>query len=372
VALAQIGERDNAFAESWLQQLLYQHPSILPVEALDESYYPLISIGREIAQIDNLFISPNGSLTLVETKLWRNPEAHRTVIAQILDYVNTLSTWSYSTLDQYVSAYFNKTHGRSTNLFNLVKSSGHSFDISEIEFQSKVQECLRNGRFALLIVGDKIFPEATQLADLIQSAPHMQYTFGFVELRCYRLEKDSAWPLIVVPHFVAKTKEFTRAVIRVIYEEKKPEVQIEAIEQQRIERPAKIDSSIFKSSLPGNIRDRFASYLDRWVNEGYEMHWGTVGFSFYVQWKGKAERLFDALPYTMGMVTEKKALAIGIPPNIYSEYRGKLMNSPKLSGLVVQNRTYQNYVDLETDDVFLLLDATDKMAHELTQMDNQN
>ena len=65
------------FKEEWLQELLFKHPSILPLNYLDESYEPLVSLGREIANIDNLFISPNGLITIVETKLWRNPEARR-------------------------------------------------------------------------------------------------------------------------------------------------------------------------------------------------------------------------------------------------------------------------------------------------------
>ena len=64
-ALSQIPQKEAAFAETWLQQLLFQHPLILPIEELDEAFSPLIPIGREIAQIDDLFISPSGLLTLV-------------------------------------------------------------------------------------------------------------------------------------------------------------------------------------------------------------------------------------------------------------------------------------------------------------------
>lgn len=42
---------------------------------------PLLSLGREIptpvGSIDNLFLSRNGYLVVVETTLWRNPEARR-------------------------------------------------------------------------------------------------------------------------------------------------------------------------------------------------------------------------------------------------------------------------------------------------------
>ena len=59
-ALIPIPVRDKAFQEEWLQELLFKHPSILPVGYLDEDYSPLVSIGREIASIDNLFL-PTGA-----------------------------------------------------------------------------------------------------------------------------------------------------------------------------------------------------------------------------------------------------------------------------------------------------------------------
>lgn len=82
--------------------------------------------------------------------------------------------------------------GQTRSIYHIVKSRTRSLDINEIEFRQKVQDCLTNGRFALLIVGDKIFPAATQLADVIQSAPHLQFSMCFVELKCYK--QDSGCP----------------------------------------------------------------------------------------------------------------------------------------------------------------------------------
>jgi len=81
---------DEGRNEAWLQSLIHQHPEILPVESFDETYAPAIPVGREISTssgyIDNLYVSPSGAITAVETKLWTNPERHRTVVAQIIDY----------------------------------------------------------------------------------------------------------------------------------------------------------------------------------------------------------------------------------------------------------------------------------------------
>jgi hypothetical protein len=39
------------------------------------------------ARVDILGVTPDGRLVIVECKLWRNPEARREVIAQVLEYV---------------------------------------------------------------------------------------------------------------------------------------------------------------------------------------------------------------------------------------------------------------------------------------------
>src|ERR1700749_185485 len=45
---------------------------------------------------DNFMVTPSGLPVLVECKLWRNPEARREVVTQILDYAKELSRWSSS------------------------------------------------------------------------------------------------------------------------------------------------------------------------------------------------------------------------------------------------------------------------------------
>lgn len=89
-----VSPKEKMFHESRLQELLILNPSLLPSEEVDESWENLIPLGREVSvtagAIDNLYITSEGLICLVETKLWRNPEAHRTVVAQILDYAKDL------------------------------------------------------------------------------------------------------------------------------------------------------------------------------------------------------------------------------------------------------------------------------------------
>src|SRR5205814_1415007 len=86
---------DERVSELFLQRVLDKSPELLPIQDIDERVEPpLFSLGREIqtsvGAIDNLFISRNGYLVVVETKLWRNPEARRQVIAQVIDYAAQL------------------------------------------------------------------------------------------------------------------------------------------------------------------------------------------------------------------------------------------------------------------------------------------
>jgi hypothetical protein len=73
-------------SEAWLQRLLDSVPNLVPITDVDERIDPPItSLGTEIptasGPIDNLFLSRNGYLIIVETKLWRNPQARREVVA---------------------------------------------------------------------------------------------------------------------------------------------------------------------------------------------------------------------------------------------------------------------------------------------------
>jgi hypothetical protein len=94
--------------ESWLRDVLFENPEIIPVKDIDSTFGPLVPLCKELrtdaGQIDAVFINPQGRLTLVECKLWKNPQARREVVAQTLDYVSALSGWSYADLQARVAA----------------------------------------------------------------------------------------------------------------------------------------------------------------------------------------------------------------------------------------------------------------------------
>lgn len=224
VVLQRLSPRDPSLREDLIQGLVFNHPAVLPIEELDPLFAPAIPIAREIGTevglIDALFVSPDGGVTIVEAKLWRNPQARREVVGQIIDYATALSAWSYEQLDK---ACLDATGRR---LWSLVSSRADpESPPDEARFIDAVSRNLRQGRFLLLVVGDGIREEVERMARYVQTAPRLQFHLALVELRIYESEDQSI--RTVVPSVVAKTAEITRAVVHVdVADEARVEVDI--------------------------------------------------------------------------------------------------------------------------------------------------
>jgi len=210
---------ERMFEEGWLQDLIEDNPELLPVAEIEPAFAPLVSVGREVAtasgSIDNLFLSPQGYLTIVETKLWRNPEARREVVGQVIDYAKDVSRWAFEELERKIRDYNEqRRHSKSGILDSLRQIE----DIEENEEQIIIDAVTRNlqvGRFLLLVVGDGIRESVEAMADYLQQTPQLHFTLALVELKVYQLGAEREKPYLVIPQIVARTREITRAVVRV-------------------------------------------------------------------------------------------------------------------------------------------------------------
>jgi hypothetical protein len=200
---------DRTFGEDWLQNLVFGEPAVLPINEIDPAFGPLIPIGREVETtaglIDALYISAEGAITVVEAKLWRNPQARREVVGQIIDYATALAEWGYEELDE-------ATRARSgSSLWEQVRSTTSL--ASEASFVDAVARNLSKGRFLLCVVGDGIREEVERMARYVQAAPQLQFTLALVELRVFTNPDESTW--LIVPSVVARSEEVIRAVVDV-------------------------------------------------------------------------------------------------------------------------------------------------------------
>jgi hypothetical protein len=205
-----------AFSEAWLQDVLRRHPEILPVEEFGPVFHPLVPIGKEMpttaGSIDNLFISHAGYLVLVETKLWRNPEAKREVMAQLIDYATALSRLTYDDLDKLVQEYLQKHEGITKSLQEWVESRIEPVDIG---FQRRVSRSLKFGRLLQLIVTDDARPALVDMLTRVNSHPALSMDIGIVELRPFRRVTAPADGILLVPYVAGRTEIVQRSVVEV-------------------------------------------------------------------------------------------------------------------------------------------------------------
>ena len=173
IPLAQVPFSERRIAETFLQEAIHFAPQILPIDEIDSSYGPVVSLGREIDSIDNLLISPTGRLTIVETKLWRNPEATREVVAQILDYATRISRWSYTDLEKQARRAMAPASIGKQSLYEFVVSAFPNDIPSEEEFVDSVTKGLASTRFMLLVVGDGIRENVQSMLGALHRHPQM-------------------------------------------------------------------------------------------------------------------------------------------------------------------------------------------------------
>jgi hypothetical protein len=115
------------FDEEYLQELLVDYPDLLPVYKLRDDVGQLLCIGREVTagdsgSIDNLYLSTGGYPVIVETKLWRNPQARREVLSQILDYTKELTNKDFDWFEQVWKEFAKKRYGKEETLIEKLSN----------------------------------------------------------------------------------------------------------------------------------------------------------------------------------------------------------------------------------------------------------
>jgi len=280
---------ERTVQEGWLQDLLERHPELLPVEDIEPAFAPLIAIGREVGTpvgpIDNLFINPDGYVTLVETKLWRNPEARRQVVGQIMDYAKEVSLWDYEQLDGHIRAAARQRRKQDAGPFEMAKASSAAADLDEAQFVDRVTRNLRRGRLLLIIAGDGIRESVEAMAEYLQQTPQLQFTLALVELLTYELSPGSA-ALLVVPQVVARTREITRAVVRVEgtgIESVHIDVDASTLAPRETYQRSTLAEEDFFDILGQHVADEEIKVARRLINDlgnmGLEIDWKQSSFS---------------------------------------------------------------------------------------------
>ena len=154
-------------SEDHLQAMIDEFPELLPGVSPDS--YVCREFATDSGPIDNLIINAkDGSLTLVECKLAKNPEVRRKILGQIIDYAASLSR-----LD------FDEFHER-------WKDRG-GVDLTAIEtakgpLSLAVTSNLETARFTLLLAVDEINEPLKQMVEYIQDKTDSSTRVALIEL----------------------------------------------------------------------------------------------------------------------------------------------------------------------------------------------
>ena len=209
-----ISKEGTLYDEQWLQHLVHAHPELLPITEIEPAFEPAIAVCIELptpkGYIDNFFVTPTGNLLFAECKLWRNPEARRQVVAQVMDYVESITSWGYADLEEAVRRAQLPDGGRpQKGLHDLVSADQ---ELDEAEFVDAVSRNLRLGRGLFFIVGDGIREETETLTAHLQAHPGLHFALALVELALFRLPSDGG--VLIQPRVIARTVNIERGIIR--------------------------------------------------------------------------------------------------------------------------------------------------------------
>lgn len=174
-------EEGDFDAETALQEALKRNPEVIPVADLDLG--EVVVVGREtpllVGAIDLLLLDAEGQVIIVETKLSRNPELRRQVVAQVLDYgaslwkkAPTLKAFEKLVLRYWQSASCEDTRVKGASSLRdgvepiFKELCGEEWDYDA--FEAALNDNLANGRHVLLIVASGLMDGVSR--DLLQYA----------------------------------------------------------------------------------------------------------------------------------------------------------------------------------------------------------
>jgi len=210
----------GGYDEKWLQELLFAHPELIPLERIEmgsglagsaAEVLPLcreLTLSRDggVVFLDLLCVTRNGRLMLIECKLWRNPQARREVVAQILEYAALLKGWSYGDLTARLKQQ-RKWQGANPIYAHALQTWP---DLDEARFVDAVSRSLSSGNFHLVIAGDGIRSDVEALANHVNSSNMGSGRLSLIEIQLWRSGNGDT---IVVPWVPTRTEVIESRVI---------------------------------------------------------------------------------------------------------------------------------------------------------------
>lgn len=254
-------------SEHLLQHLVECHPEILVGEQIDPDNPPRwLLIEREVGipareggsdrwAIDHLLLDQNGRPTFVEVKRSSDTRIRREVVGQMLDYAaNAKVYWPEDRIRALAAEASGGMEALEVKLREFLSSSDCRLNEPDTEaYWTAAERHLRNGEVRLLFVADSIPTELRRIIEFLNEHMPLVEVLG-IEIRQYESQDVRA----LVPRVIGQT-EFAR--------------------QQKHSTSRKTTRKDFFAECSGRVKEFFLELFDSAETVGYEIVWGTKGFS---------------------------------------------------------------------------------------------
>ncbi len=299
--------------------------------------------------IDVLYLTKNANIVLLETKLIRNPESIRTVVAQIVDYIKALNIDGCENI-------------QNKNCQHMKLSSGFSFDDKFIHLLTKN---FLTGNICGVIVGDDIHPNLLGLVESIQSAPHLAFHISLVIIEAYKDDNK----LLISARIIENTKEVERSVIKITFENDTNKLIIESETPSKDGKGSKprLSWEEYINNVDGKYQKLIEKYKQEWIKHfGETINMGTVGFTAGVIVGEKRLAPLWVYDNKVELITERGRIKIGVSDKTYLVYKKELEKTPEIyDKYLISGKQMVNFNDISIDALENIFCATIKYAEEI-------
>jgi hypothetical protein len=298
--------------------------------------------------IDVLFITKDADIIIIETKLIRNPEAIRSVVAQLVGYIKSMSMEG---VDKLLESIKN----------NKIKLE-NDFQLNE-KFISILSKNIKYGNIYGIIIGDDIHPNLLGLVDSIQSAPHLSFHLNLIKIESCLFDNK----LIISAFNVENTKEIERSVINITIDLEKRESTIESKSPERDSKGSKpiLTWNEYINNVKERYRNIIATFIEKW-KDIFKINMGTTGFSLSVIIGSKyipIQYIYDNYLY---LISEKTRKSTNIPDSVYLSYKKEIEKAPEIYDKhLISNKVSVNFVEMDEDTFNIILNASVVLAKNL-------
>jgi hypothetical protein len=173
-----------------LQKNINNLPQLIPLEEAMDEPVELLPIGMEVSagsgSIDLLLLGSDAVVTIVETKLAKNPESRREVVGQVLEYAAYAADWSLEDVRRIANGYL---AGRFDEVLGEFLGSELEDTSGTDEYLGRLAQNLKDGHLRLIVASDRLLETARKTITFVNR--NSNFEIYLLQITCYEDEEGT-------------------------------------------------------------------------------------------------------------------------------------------------------------------------------------